>query len=795
MALVCRRVATIYSAMMAGKPIPDAYFGSAQDLVDLESEYEASSDYQEDEAYWSKNLPPETAWVDRPADSAGGRDHYSPSASVQLDPSVTTRIKELSKKLGIRRFSVTTAACALLVRAWSGSGSEVALDFPVSRRVRPESKTLPGMFAGVVPLVLNTSPTATVADFCKHVDIRIRELLHHQRFPVHTLESDGLRQAANRVGINFIPLRLTLDLAGSPATATYTNHGPVGHFSLFFLGAGDQLFLSTAGPGQPFADFGVADLAARMQQVLEEMTADPERWLSSIDLLAADEPARLDEWSNRAALLEPVPAPVSIPAAFAEHVQRSPEALAVTCSAKSLTYAELDEASNRLAHLLADHGVGPGGCVAVMFPRCADAIVAMLAVLKTGAAYVPIDPAHSAARMEFVLSDAAPSAVITTTDLRSRLDGHDLLVVDVHDPLVEAQPSTALPNPAPENIAYIIYTSGTTGTPKGVAIPHLNVTWLIESLDAGLPKGQVWTQCHSAAFDFSVWEIFGALLRGRRLLVVPESVASSPEDLHALLVDEKVSVLTQTPSSVAMLPADGLESTALVVAGEACPTDVVDRWAAPGRVMLDAYGPTETTVCASISKPLTPGPGVVPIGSPISGAAMFVLDKWLQPVPTGVVGELYLAGRGVGCGYVRRAGLTASRFVANPFGGPGARMYRTGDLVCWGDDGQLQYFGRSDEQVKIRGYRIELGEIQSVLKGLDGVDSRGRHRPRGPARGQAPGGIHHRNGRSGRDPGRAGRSPPALHGAGRGGGARSPAPDGQRQARQAGPARTRIRHC
>nr|WP_308292924.1 AMP-binding protein [Mycobacterium nebraskense] len=666
MALVCRRVSTIYSAMVAGKPIPDAYFGSTQDLVNLEAEYEASAEYQEDREYWSNNLPPESGWVERPTDAPRGKDHYSPSASVQLDPSVTTRIKELSKKLGIRRFSVTTAACALLVRSWSGSGSEVALDFPVSRRVRPESKTLPGMFAGVVPLVLSTSPTSTVADFCKHVDIRIRELLHHQRFPVHTLESDGLRQAATRVGINFIPMRLTLDLAGSPATATYTNHGPVGHFSLFFLGAGDQLFLSTAGPGQPFADFGVADLAARMQQVLEEMTADPERWLSSIDLLAADEPARLDEWSNRAALTEPVPAPVSIPVAFAEHVQSAPDALAVTCSAKSLTYAELDEASNRLAHLLAGHGVGPGDCVAVMFPRCADAIVAMLAVLKTGAAYVPIDPAHSAARMEFVLEDAAVSAVITLAELRSRLDGRDLLVVDVHDPAVETQPHTALPAPAAENIAYIIYTSGTTGTPKGVAIPHLNVTWLIESLDAGLPKGDVWTQSHSAAFDFSVWEIFGALLRGRRLLVVPESVASSPEDLHELLIAEKVSVLTQTPSSVAMLPADGLESTALVVAGEACPADVVNRWAAPGRVMLDAYGPTETTVCASISKPLTAGSAVVPIGSPIAGAAMFVLDKWLQPVPAGVVGELYLAGRGVGIGYVRTRSAVRGRGCTAP---------------------------------------------------------------------------------------------------------------------------------
>ncbi|OBB95586.1 non-ribosomal peptide synthetase [Mycobacterium sp. 852002-40037_SCH5390672] len=722
MALVCRRVATIYSAMVSGKPIPDAYFGSIQDLVDLESGYEASDDYAEDKAYWSEHLPPESGPVDRLPAAAGERDHYSPSASVQLDPSVATRIKELSKKLAIRRFSVTTAACALLVRGWSGSGSEVALDFPVSRRVRPESKTLPAMLAGVVPLVLTTEPRATVADFCKHVDTRIRELLRHQRFPVHTLEGDGLRQAPSRVGINFIPSRLTLDLAGAPATASYTNHGPVGHFGMFFLGAGDQLFLSIAGPGQPFASFGVADLAGRLQQILDEMTADPERPLSSIDLLAPDEPARLDEWSNRPALHEPVPAPVSIPQALAEHVQSTPEAVAVTFGARSLTYAELDEASNRLGHLLAGHGIGPGDCVAVLFPRCADAIVSLLAVLKTGAAYVPIDPAHASSRMDFVLADAGPRAVITTADLLSRLDDHDVLVVDVHDPAVDTQPSTALPPPAPENTAYIIYTSGTTGTPKGVAIPHRNVAWLIESLDAGLPKGNVWTQCHSAAFDFSVWEIFGALLRGRRLLIVPESVASSPEDLHALLVAEKVSVLTQTPSAVAMLSADDLESTALVVAGEACPTDVVDRWAAPGRVMLDAYGPTETTVCASISTPLTPGSPVVPIGSPIAGAAMFVLDKWLQQVPAGVVGELYLAGRGVGHGYVRRAGLTASRFVANPFGGPGARMYRTGDLVCWGPDGQLRYLGRADEQVKIRGYRIELGEVQAVLAGLDGVD-------------------------------------------------------------------------
>ena len=235
-----------------------------------------------------------------------------------------------------------------------------------------------------------------------------------------------------------------------------------------------------------------------------------------------------------------------------------------------------------------------------------------------------------------------------------------------------------------------------------------------------LAPGQVWTQCHSYAFDFSVWEIWAALLHGGRLVVVPESVAGSPEDFHALLVAEQVNVLTQTPSAVGVLSPQGLESAALVIGAEACPAEVVDRWA-PGRVMINVYGPTETTMWASKSVPLTAGSGAPPIGSPVSGAAFFVLDKWLRPVPAGVVGELYLAGRGVGVGYWRRAALTGSRFVACPFGGPGARMYRSGDLVCWGADGQLRYLGRADEQVKIRGYRIELGEVQAALSVLDGV--------------------------------------------------------------------------
>ncbi|MGH3562598.1 MAG: AMP-binding protein, partial [Mycobacterium sp.] len=348
-------------------------------------------------------------------------------------------------------------------------------------------------------------------------------------------------------------------------------------------------------------------------------------------------------------LTQPAPPPVSIPMVFAEQVARAPGSVAISFEGGALTYRDLEEAANRLAHLLAAHGVGPGQCVALLLERSAQAIVAILAVLKTGAAYLAIDPALPAARMEFMIGDAAPIAAITAPGLADRLDGCDLLVIDANDPAVDTQPCTALPAPAPDNIAYLIYTSGTTGVPKGVAITHHNVTRLMASLHAPLPLAGAWTQWHSYGFDVSVQEIWGALLHGARLVVVPESVVRSPTDFHALLVSEQVSVLSQTPSALGVLSSQGLDSVALLImGGEPCPAELVDRWAG-GRVMINVCGPTETSMFAAMSVPLTPGSGAPPIGAPVPGAAFFVLDGWLRVVPAGVVGELYVAGR-VGCG-------------------------------------------------------------------------------------------------------------------------------------------------
>ncbi|MGV0607697.1 non-ribosomal peptide synthetase, partial [Mycolicibacterium sp. XJ1904] len=661
LALVCHRIADVYSSIASGVAISPTFFGSLRDLLEFESDYETSEEYARDRSYWAAALPEEGDASH--AQSLAENDQSEVVAPVLLDSTVGDNIESLSTMLGIRRSSVMTAACALLVHGFDPNSSEIVVDFPVSRRVRPESKTVPGMLSGILPLVFRATAQSTTADFCAEVDLRMREALEHQRFPVHSLRKNvGVHSpgnAAGRVVVNIIPATHLGHFADAPGSGTLTHAGLVDQFGLIFLKDGDRLFLSTQGTGHRFATHRVSDLAKRFQEVLAAMAADPGRPVSSIDFLGVER-ARLEDLGNQAVLSRPAPSGPSVPEMFAEQVAQAPGAVALTCGDRSWTYRELDEAASRLAQLLVSQGAGPGQYVALLFSRSAEAIVSILAVLKAGAAYLPIDPAHPDARIGFMLQDAAPVAALTTAALRSRLDGHGVPVIDVDvddDRLAEFSP-TGLPVPAPDDVAYLTYTSGTTGVPKAVVVTHRNVTQLLSPLHASLPAGagQVWSQWHSLVFDVSVWEIWGALLHGGRLVVVPEAIAVSPEDFQALLVAEKVDVLCQTPSAAGMLSPERLGSSALVVAGEACPPELVDRWAR-GRVMLNAYGPTEATIYAAISAPLVAGSGA-PIGSPVDGAALFVLDAWLRPVPAGVVGELYVAGAGLASGYWSRSGLT-----------------------------------------------------------------------------------------------------------------------------------------
>ncbi|GAA2675585.1 non-ribosomal peptide synthetase [Actinoplanes palleronii] len=422
--------------------------------------------------------------------------------------------------------------------------------------------------------------------------------------------------------------------------------------------------------------------------------------------------------------------PWTLPEMFAAQVERGADETAVVCDDATVSFAELDERSNRLARLLIDQGVGPEVVVALRMPRGVEFVVAALAVSKAGGAYVPVDVAYPAVRAEFMMADARARCVVTTAGARleassaitevvlddpktagelSGLDGGAVTDADRHEALL------------PDHAAYLIYTSGSTGVPKGVVVTHASARNLVRSQTEifGLGPGCRRLQFASVSFDASVSEVWTTLLSGAALVVTDRSRLVPGPELVELVRSRGVTHVTLPPSLLSVVEdAGGLpESVTLIVAGEACPPAVAARWCRQRR-MFNAYGPTEGTVAATVSDPLA-GDGVPPIGRPLPNVRAYVLDDLLREQTTG---ELYLAGAGVARGYAGQTGLTAHRFVADPFGAPGERMYRTGDVVMRRPDGQLEYRGRADDQVKIRGVRVEPGEIESALMSLPGVD-------------------------------------------------------------------------
>ncbi|GLZ42189.1 hypothetical protein Acsp05_58130 [Actinokineospora sp. NBRC 105648] len=438
-------------------------------------------------------------------------------------------------------------------------------------------------------------------------------------------------------------------------------------------------------------------------------------------MLSADESARL--------LAHGAPVPLDVPDTtlvdlVEAQVGRTPHAVAVVSGADSLTYADLDTRAEALAGALAARGAGPGNLVAIALPRSADLAVAALAVLKTGAGYLPIDPDYPADRVRFVLEDAKPVAIVANADL-----------VDLGIPRLDPQGhngSSPRGVISADDTAYVIYTSGSTGTPKGAVVPHRAVVALFAAARARFDFGpdDVWTLFHSFAFDFSVWELWGPLLHGGTLVVVPHEVSRSPEDFLDLLDRHRVTVLNQTPSAFYQLAAADTGRTlalrVVVFGGEALDPGRLADWRArrpDGPALVNMYGITETTVHVTHrlldDEALAASASVIGHGLP--GFAVHLLDGGLRPVPDGVPGELYLGGPQLAHGYLGRPGLTATRFVADPFGTPGQRLYRSGDLARRTPTGELEFLGRADDQVKIRGFRIEPGEVESVLASAPGV--------------------------------------------------------------------------
>ncbi|MFD6308521.1 amino acid adenylation domain-containing protein, partial [Streptomyces sp. NPDC060223] len=675
------------------------------------------------------------------------------SVPVEVDARTHARLAAVAQRGGGTVFMVAQAALALLL-ARMGAGSDVPVGTVVAGRGDPATEDLVGCFLNTLVLRTDVSGDPSFTELLARVRDADLAAYAHQDLPFELLvdELNPPRSLARhplvQVVLNFQNIPRGEEpwrLPGVRVTAVPPDEGTAARFDLSVtLGErrdADGAPAGLVGDIQYAADLfdepTVHALAARLVRVLEQVAADPAVTVGRIDIL--DDAERLQVTRRPAGQAVPE---TSLPELFEQWVARNPSATAVTCDGTALTYAGLDARANQLAHELIGRGIGPESRVAVVMERSPDLVTALLGIVKAGAAYVPVDPGYPAERIAYTLADARPSLVVcTTTTTPAEPTGIATLVWDTPATAaaLAARPATA-PTDAdrraplrPGHPAYVIYTSGSTGRPKGVTIPHANVVRLLTETRQWFEFGpdDTWTLFHSYAFDFSVWEIWGALLHGGRLVVVPHRTSRTPDRFLELLAAERVTVLNQTPSAFAQLmaadaehPRDDLALRYVVFGGEPLEPGGLSDWYLrhPEPELVNMYGITETTVHVT-HQPLdaelcASRPGSV-IGGPIPDLGVHVLDDWLRPVPPSVTGELYVAGRGLARGYLDRPGLTAERFVACPF--TGGRMYRSGDLARYRADGTLEHLGRADHQIQLRGFRVEPGEVEAALAAHDQV--------------------------------------------------------------------------
>ncbi|MBT2491922.1 amino acid adenylation domain-containing protein [Streptomyces sp. ISL-96] len=738
--LFAQDISALYAAGPEDGPEPLTF--QYADYAAWEREQLAGEGGQRHLEYWRQQLAGLTQLAlptDRPRPAV--RDHRGDSVVRDLSDELADAVRDLAKRHETTPFTVLLTAFQALLARYTGA-DDIAVGTLLSTRNRPEWQSLFGY--GINSLVLRgrldgdpafdellSATRATVLDAFEHQDVPFPQL-------VTELEPERDQSRTPLFQVLFTLREETVDdyrLPGVSMTGIPPAEPPARFdLSLVMNEGRDGALSARLEFATALFDRATAErMVSHFVRLLAAAVARPETRLSRVEILGPDERALLAggpeiEW----------PVTRRVHELFEEQVGRTPDAGAVTFGGRTLSYAELNARANRVAHLLRAKGVGPEDLVGLCLERDGELLPALLGVLKAGAAYLPLDPANPADRLAYIVRDAGARVVLSTSAVAGVLQGRyegELVLLDRDAGLIAAQPDN---DPAvggsPQNLIYTIYTSGSTGKPKGVALTHENVARLMEAARRHLAYGEsdVWSLFHSYAFDVSVFEMWGALLHGGRLVVVPFTVTRSPEEFLDLLVEEEVTVLSQTPSAFRALAAAAGERQlglrAVVFAGEKLEASELKPWTdrlGLARIALvNMYGITETTVHTTYHRlneqDLLAGAGNA-IGRPLGDLTVRLLDGHGELVPIGVPGEIHVGGPGVARGYLNRPELTAGRFVPDPFGPAGARLYKSGDLARRLPDGSLEFLGRIDDQVKIRGFRIELGEIESALAGHPGV--------------------------------------------------------------------------
>ena len=699
------------------------------------------SDVLADQArYWKERLTGAPELLNVPADRARPvkQDYHGAFERIELDEELTSKIRDLSRRHDTTVFMTLLAGWSIVLSRLTDQ-DDVVVGTPVANRGYPEVEPLIGSFVNSLVLRLNLAGAPTIATLLAQVKDRTLGAQQRQDIP--------FEQVVELVD----PAR---SLAYSPLFQNYFawNNRPTWSLELPDLECGGghrsppsavkfdlTLSLQEQGPritgGFEYATAlwdatTIARFGEYLRVVLTAMVADDAQRIDRIPVMPqAERELVVAGWNDTSCRISET----TLHELFEERAANAPDAVAVVFEDARLTYGELNARANRMARYLRSVGVAPDTRVALCVERSLEMVVGLLAVLKAGGAYVPLDPSYPLDRLSYMLEDSAPVAVLThaqvADDVQELLQGCGVAVLDFERDASRwaAEPSSNLDRGAlrPEHLAYVIYTSDTTGRPNGVMVAHANVSRLFAATQGWFhfDDRDVWTLFHSFAFDFSVWEIWGALVYGGRLVVVPQSTARSPEDFYELVCAQGVTILNQTPSAFRRLMAvqsDGARAHRLrevVFGGEALDPAMLapwfDRAVNQGVRLVNMYGITETTVHVTyqaIEPQSLSTTGGSLIGRRLPDLRVYIVDDALRPVPIGVAGELYVGGAGVARGYLHRAELTAERFIASPFV-PGDRLYKTGDLARYLPDGTIEYLGRKDFQVKPRGFRIELGEV------------------------------------------------------------------------------------